>query len=160
MKCTTGMSDTDYINMAIDLSIENTSSGKGKPFGAIVVKNGQIIGKGVNDTVSSMDPTAHSEILAIRVACKHEQSMDLTGCVIYCSSEPCPMCTAAIHLVRIARVVYSVPSEIVGDYGLSDKSISEQLSLAKKDRVIKMEQIFIPLSIEPFKEWNKKNSQP
>src|SRR6188768_3598909 len=109
------MTDLDFIKIAVALSVENNDSGKGKPFGAIVVKNGNIIGKGVNLTLSTMDPTSHSEMLAIRAACQHEQSLDLTGCVIYCSSEPCPMCTAAIHLARIPRVVYSVPGETVAD---------------------------------------------
>src|SRR6187402_3286869 len=138
------MTDVDFIKIAVELSNENNESGKGKPFGAIVVKNGSIIGKGVNQTLISMDPTSHSEILALRMACQHEQSLDLTGSVIYCSSEPCPMCIAAIHLTRISRVVYSVPGETVGDYELSDKSIYEQLSLPKKERKLKMEQIFLP----------------
>jgi guanine deaminase len=151
------MTDLEFIKIAIDLSGENIDSGKSKPFGAVVVKNGHIIGRGVNQTLTTTDPTSHSEMLAIRMACQHEQSLDLTGCAIYCSSEPCPMCTAAIHLARISRVVYSVPAETVGDYELSDKSIYEQLSLPKKDRKLKMEQIFLPESVEIFKKWIEKN---
>jgi guanine deaminase len=154
------MTDLEFIKVAVDLSNENIDSGKGKPFGAIVVKDGFIIGKGVNQTLINFDPTSHSEMLAIRTACQQEQSLGLTGCVIYCSSEPCPMCTAAIHLARISRVVYSVPAETVGDYELSDKSIFEQLSLPRKDRKLRMEQIFIPESVETFKKWIEKNRRP
>jgi guanine deaminase len=153
------MTDLEFIKIAVNLSNENNDSGAGKPFGAIVVKNGEIIGKGVNQTLISMDPTSHSEMLAIRTACQHEKSLDLTGCAIYCSSEPCPMCTAAIHLARVSRVVYSVSSETVAEYEFSDKAIYEQLSLPKKDRKLRMEQMFLPESVEVFKKWIEKNIQ-
>lgn len=153
------MNDLDLIKMAIELSASNVESDGGKPFGAVVVKDGRVIGKGVNQSLSSMDPTSHSEMMAIRMACQQEQSLDLSGCVIYCSAEPCPMCTAAIHLARVSRVVYSVPGETVADYELSDRSIYEQLSLPKQNRKLKMEQLFVAESIDALKTWSEKHAR-
>ena len=102
-------SDTDFITQAIDLAQENSRSGENGPFGALVVKDGKVIGRGENRVVASCDPSAHAEIVAIREAGRALGSHDLTGCTIYSSCEPCPMCLSALVMNGI-QAVYSGPA--------------------------------------------------
>ena len=104
-----------FMSEAIRLAVENVRSGNGGPFGAIIVKNGKIIGKGVNKVTSSNDPTAHAEIIAIRDACKNLNSFQLDDCEIYTSCEPCSMCSGLIFLTKISTVVYGAPASYLVD---------------------------------------------
>ncbi|MDE6238868.1 MAG: nucleoside deaminase, partial [Muribaculaceae bacterium] len=97
--------DAKYMRMAIDLSVENVDNGGG-PFGAVIVRDGEIIATGVNRVVANNDPTAHAEVSAIRNACQHLQTYQLEGCTIYSSCEPCPMCLSAIYWAGIKRLCY------------------------------------------------------
>src|SRR5690242_9351594 len=91
---------------AIRLALDGVASGRGGPFGAVVVKDGQIIGRGQNEVTSTNDPTAHAEVIAIRQACKHQRTFHLTGCELYTSCEPCPMCLSAIYWAHIDRYYF------------------------------------------------------
>src|SRR5690625_4773038 len=96
---------TAFMQEAIDLACNNVTENKASPYGAVVVKNGKVIGRGTNDVVVNHDPTAHAEIQAIRAACEYLQSTDLSGCEIYASGEPCIMCVSAIYQSR-AKIIY------------------------------------------------------
>ena len=101
------MSDTDYMRIAIQLAKDGVAKGIAGPFGAIVVKDGQIIGQGQNRVIADNDPTAHAEVSAIRDACAQLEHFQLEGCTIYTSCEPCPMCLGAIYWARPSRIVYA-----------------------------------------------------
>src|ERR1700682_6805852 len=99
--------DNPFIARAIQLSIDNVLSGRGGPFGAVVVKDGKSVAEGANQVTSTNDPTAHAEVVAIRDACKNLGVFDLEGCEIYTSCEPCPMCLGAIYWARLSRVYFA-----------------------------------------------------
>src|SRR5262249_12839143 len=101
------MDRNELIFKAIQLAVENVQSGHGGPFGALVVKDGRIIASAANEVTSRLDPTAHAEIVAIRKACQVLKNFELSGCDIYCSCEPCPMCLGAIYWARPAHVYFA-----------------------------------------------------
>src|SRR6202140_4752318 len=101
------MSTEEHMRRAIALSLDMVRSGKGGPFGAVVVRDGKIIAEGFNQVTSSNDPTAHAEVVAIRLACQALEKFDLTGCEIYTSCEPCPMCLSAIYWARLDRIYFA-----------------------------------------------------
>ncbi|MDQ0495138.1 nucleoside deaminase [Paenibacillus brasilensis] len=148
------MSNENLMNQAIQLAQQNVVSGHGGPFGAIVVKDGKIIGSGVNEVTSSCDPTAHAEVQAIREACKHLNDFQLNGCVIYTSCEPCPMCIGAIYWARPDAVYYACTKEEAAIIGFDDQFIYEQIALPMEDRSIIMSQIYPPKSKLPFETWS------
>ena len=117
----------EYMEYAIDLSNKNIDSQDGGPFGACIVKDGKIIGKGSNHVLKDNDPTAHAEIVAIRDACKNIKSYDLTGCQLYTSCYPCPMCLSAIIWSNIKTVYYGNTKEDADDIGFRDDYIYEFL---------------------------------
>jgi guanine deaminase len=102
-----GKTDQEFMALAIDLSAEALDDNVGGPFGAIVVSGREVIGRGRNRVLADRDPTAHAEMLAIRAACKSVGDYRLHGCVVYSSSEPCPMCMAALYWARVDRVLYA-----------------------------------------------------
>ncbi|MGG1640709.1 nucleoside deaminase [Paenibacillus sp. NRS-1782] len=142
------------MTQAIQLAQQNVVSGHGGPFGAIVVKDGKIIGRGVNEVTSYCDPTAHAEVQAIREACKHLNDFQLNGCVIYTSCEPCPMCIGAIYWARPDAVYYACTKEEAAIIGFDDQFIYEQIALPMEDRSIIMSQIYSPKSKLPFETWS------
>ncbi|WP_025717400.1 nucleoside deaminase [Paenibacillus sp. 1-18] len=148
------MGNENLMNRAIQLAQQNVVSGHGGPFGAIVVKDGKIIGSGVNEVTSSCDPTAHAEVQAIREACKHLNDFQLNGCVIYTSCEPCPMCIGAIYWARPDAVYYACTKEEAAIIGFDDQFIYEQIALPMEDRSIIMSQIYPPKSKLPFETWS------
>lgn len=117
----------EFMELAIDLSDDNFDKNYGGPFGACVVKDGKIIGKGVNRVIKNNDPTAHAEIIAIRDACKNIKSYDLNGCEIYTSCYPCPMCLSAIIWSNIKKVYYANTKEDAADIGFRDDYIYEYI---------------------------------
>lgn len=121
---------------AIALSEENVKSGRGGPFGAVIVKDGKIIARGVNRVTTDNDPTAHGEIVAIRAACKTLNSFILSGCEIYSSCEPCPMCMAAIYWARAEKVYYAATREDASRAGFDDWIIYNELNLPIQERAI------------------------
>jgi tRNA(Arg) A34 adenosine deaminase TadA len=110
-----------FMQLAIQLSEQNVDQGKGGPFGAVVVKDGKVIAKSANKVTSSNDPTAHAEVSAIRAACKKLKTFDLSGCVIYTSCEPCPMCLGAIYWARLDKIYYANTKVDAAAIGFDDQ---------------------------------------
>ena len=140
---------------AIELSIKSVDSGTG-PFGAVIVKNNQIISEGYNKVTSSNDPTSHAEISAIRNACKKLNNFSLKGYDLYTSCEPCPMCLSAIYWARIDRVYYANTRKDAQKIDFSDSMIYEELNKTIKDRKIPMHQMMREEAIKAFEMWDKK----
>jgi guanine deaminase len=143
-----------FMEEAISLSIENAKKGGG-PFGAVIVKNNEIIARGVNRVTLNNDPTAHAEIQAIRKACQKIKSYDLSGCTIFSSCEPCPMCLGAIYWAHLDKVYYVNSRRDAQDIGFDDNFIYSELSLPVSKRTIP----FVHLEIEEakiaFQIWEK-----
>lgn len=142
-----------YMRMAIALSQKNVQEGTGGPFGAVIVKDGKIIAQCANSVTSSVDPTAHAEVSAIRLAAKTLQSFDLSGCTIYTSCEPCPMCLGAIYWARISKIYYAGTRNDAEEIGFDDKLIYDELSLPSDKRQLPSVQILRDESLEVFREW-------
>lgn len=121
------MTDQDFMREAIQLAFKGMRQGAGGPFGAVVVRDGEIIGRGFNRVAADNDPTAHAEIVAIRDACARLADFQLTDCTIYASCEPCPMCLSAIYWARIRRVVFAASGEDAAAAGFDDAWILEEL---------------------------------
>ncbi|HLW20234.1 MAG TPA: nucleoside deaminase [Cyclobacteriaceae bacterium] len=148
-----------YMQMAIDLSREGMMTGKGGPFGCIIVKDGEVVGKGCNSVASTNDPTAHAEVLAIRDACKNLGSFQLDGCELYTSCEPCPMCIGAIYWARPARVFFANDKKDAAEAGFDDNFIYEELNLPMEDRKIPMTRILHEDAPKVFQEWIYKDDK-
>ncbi len=146
----------EFLTAAIDLAREGMRANRGGPFGAVVVNDGQIVGRGCNQVTSTNDPTAHAEIVAIRDACQHLRTFSLAGCEIYASCEPCPMCLAAIYWARIERVYYGCSCTDADAIDFSDRLIRDELLLPTSARKVPL----IPLdkgeSLALFDEWRAK----
>lgn len=138
---------------AIKLSKENIEKGGG-PFGAIIVKNDKILSAAANSVTNDNDPTAHAEVNAIRKACKNLNTIDLSGCTIYTSCEPCPMCLGAIYWAHIEKVYYGNSKIDAGNYGFDDSFIYSEIELPLKKRKLKFEQLLPNEAIKTFKEWD------
>jgi guanine deaminase len=147
------MSDFQFMKQAIEVAQNNVLTSHGGPFGAIVVKDGKIIGIGRNEVTSSNDPTAHAEVQAIRDACRNLSDFQLTDCEIYTSCEPCPMCIGAIYWARPKAVYYACTKEDAAKIGFDDQFIYDQLSLPVEYRKIPMIKIFPPDGDLPFRTW-------
>lgn len=144
---------------AIRLSIENVVSGKGGPFAAVIVKEGQIIATGTNQVTSSNDPTAHAEVIAIRNACKVLGSFQLEGCDIYTSCEPCPMCLGAIYWARPARVYYGNTKTDAAAIGFDDSFIYDEIATPLPERSLPQEQLLGNEALEAFRRWQAKEDK-
>ena len=140
---------------AIEVALENVISNQGGPFGAIVVKDGKIIGTGRNEVTASNDPTAHAEVQAITAACQYLNDFQLFDCEIYTSCEPCPMCIGAIYWARPKAVYYACTKEDAAKIGFDDQFIYDQLSLPIDQRNITMIQISPNQYKLPFQTWEK-----
>ena len=149
------MKGFSFMEKAIEVALENVISNQGGPFGAIVVKDGKIIGTGRNEVTASNDPTAHAEVQAIRAACQYLNDFQLIDCEIYTSCEPCPMCIGAIYWARPKAVYYACTKEDAAKIGFDDQFIYEQLSLPIDQRNITMKQISPNQYKLPFQTWEK-----
>ncbi len=150
-------SDThnEYLNEAIQLAKENVTHGGG-PFGALIVKNGQIISRGVNQVTQKHDPTAHAEVEAIRKATEILGDFELKGCTLYSSCEPCPMCLGAIYWSRIDRLFFASTREDARLAGFSDADIYDDLYRNKEDRLLPTVQIKPENAGNEFAEWENR----
>jgi tRNA(Arg) A34 adenosine deaminase TadA len=148
--------DNPFMARAIQLSIENVYSGRGGPFGAVVVRNGVIIGEAANQVTSTNDPTAHAEVLAIREACRKLDAFDLVGCEIYTSCEPCPMCLGAIYWARLARVYFGNADADASKIGFDDSLIYSEITLPHSQRTIPMVQMMREEALAAFRAWENK----
>ena len=142
-----------FMREAIRLSIENVASGNGGPFGAVIVKDGEVIGRGVNEVTGVNDPTAHAEIVAIREACQNLNSFQLEGCEIYCSCEPCPMCLGAIYWARPAKIYYANTKKDAADIDFDDVFIYDELDLAIDQRKLPTIQLLQDEAQIAFSQW-------
>ncbi|KRT16194.1 guanine deaminase [Pedobacter ginsenosidimutans] len=143
----------EYMRMAIELSVQNVSESIGGPFGAVVVKDGRLIAKSANKVTSTNDPTAHAEVSAIRLACTELNSFDLSGCVIYTSCEPCPMCLGAIYWARIDKIYYANTKADAEHIGFSDKFIYEELDKPMENRSLPVIQLMRDEALSAFRLW-------
>jgi len=141
---------------AIQLSIDNVHSGRGGPFGAVVVKDGNIVAEGANQVTFTNDPTAHAEVLAIRDACKKIGSFDLAGCEIYTSCEPCPMCLGAIYWARLSRVYFANSGADASKIGFDDSLIYRELTQPHSQRKIPIIQMMREEALAAFRAWESK----
>jgi guanine deaminase len=144
-----------FMARAIQLSIENTRMGRGGPFGAVVVKDGKILAEAANNVTATNDPTAHAEILAIREACRKLGAFELTGCEIYTSCEPCPMCLGAMYWARPDRVYYGNTAADAAKVGFDDSFIYDEIPLPLDQRKIPMVRMMPEEAIEGFRAWEK-----
>ena len=150
------MDRNEFINRTIQLAIDNVNSGGGGPFAALVVKAGKVIAAGVNQVTSSLDPTAHAEVVAIRAACQALGHFELTGCEIYCSCEPCPMCLGAIYWSRPAHVFFAATAGAAADAGFDDSFIKQQVCLPFSQQELPIEQLVHVKALAPFEAWKAK----
>lgn len=141
---------------AIRLSIQKMRRGQGGPFGAVVVRRGQIVGRGFNRVTSSNDPTAHAEIVAIRDACKRLKTFKLDDCELYTSCEPCPMCLSAIYWARLHRVYYGNTRQDAAKIAFDDDFIYRQVAMPIKRRSLLMKPLLREEALAAFREWESK----
>ncbi|WP_368671738.1 nucleoside deaminase [Lewinella sp. W8] len=144
------------MRMAIEHARNGMNRNDGGPFGAVIVKNGEIVGSGNNMVTSINDPTAHAEVVAIRDACKRLGTFQLDDCVIYTSCEPCPMCIGAIYWARPNRVVYGCDRFNAASIGFDDDFIYKEIAKDRDARKIPMSQILGEEAKIVFDEWSKK----
>ncbi|MCC6460164.1 MAG: nucleoside deaminase [Saprospiraceae bacterium] len=145
-----------FLAQAIQLAQEGMSSNEGGPFGAIVVKDGQVVGRGNNRVTSSKDPTAHAEVVAIRDACARLNSFQLTDCVLYTSCEPCPMCLGAIYWARPKAVYFACTKDDAAAAGFDDSFIYQELDKTHTERKIPMFQGQREAALRVFTAWQSK----
>jgi len=153
------MSDKKFMHEAIELSVNNVKSGKGGPFGAVVVKDGKIIARAANSVTSTNDPTAHAEVNAIREACKVLNTHQLTGCEIYTSCEPCPMCLGAIYWARPDKVYYANTKLDAAAINFDDDFIYQEIAKPLDKREMKFIQLSREEALTAFDEWKKKTDK-
>jgi tRNA(Arg) A34 adenosine deaminase TadA len=155
------MSEKDeyFMRRAIALAQNGIDSNMGGPFGAIVVRDGKIIGEGCNRVTSTNDPTAHAEIVAIRSACQKLGSFQLDDCAIYTSCEPCPMCLGAIYWARPARVFFACTREDAADVGFDDDFIYEEISKNHDERQMKITNFLREEGLTVFENWANKTDK-
>ena len=152
------MTNQLLMQKAIALSIENIKRGGG-PFGAVIVKEGEIISTGANLVTINNDPTAHAEIIAIREAAHKLGTFDLSGCEIFTSCEPCPMCLSAIYWAHLDKIYYGNTKTDAKDIGFDDSLIYDELKLKPDNRKIKMEQLLPEEAIHAFEDWKNKTDK-
>ncbi|MCA1765859.1 MAG: nucleoside deaminase [Desulfobulbaceae bacterium] len=145
----------DFMKEAIRLSIEKMGNGDGGPFGAVVVRNGQIVSRGWNRVTSTNDPTAHAEIVAIRGACRELNTFWLGDCELYVNCEPCPMCLAAVYWAGIRKIYYGAVRQDAADVGFGDAYIAGELGKPASDRNIQVEQGMREEALAAFAIWDQ-----
>jgi guanine deaminase len=148
-----------FMQEAIKRAVENVRTGRGGPFAALVVKEGRVIAAGVNCVTLNNDPTAHAEVIAIREACRVLGTFQLTGCEIYTSCEPCPMCLGAIYWARPERAYFGATAGDAAAAGFDDSFIYDELKRAHAERRIPFEPMMREAALEPFREWERKGNR-
>ncbi|MBP3643426.1 MAG: nucleoside deaminase [Alistipes sp.] len=147
--------DKKFMQLAIDLSIENVAQGGG-PFGAVIVRNGEIIATGTNRVTENCDPTAHAEVSAIRAACAKLGDFKLSGCTIYSSCEPCPMCLSALYWAGVERIFYGNTKQDAKSINFDDSFIYDQIALDYSERAIPCVNFMREEALAGFKAWVEK----
>ncbi len=147
--------NNDFMLEAIKLAAQGMKERGAGPFGALIVKAGKIVGRGINQVTSTCDPTAHAEISAIRDACKTLKTFKLDDCEIYTTCEPCPMCLGAIYWSRLQKIYYAAEQEDAAKYGFDDQLFYEEIKKPLNSRKIHMIQVFQKDALELFKTWDQ-----
>jgi guanine deaminase len=148
--------ENSFMARAIQLSLDNVLSGQGGPFAAVIVKDGNIIAEGVNRVTLTNDPTAHAEVTAIREACQKMGTFELTGCEIYTSCEPCPMCLGAIYWARLARIYFGNLASDAAKIGFDDSFIYREFAQDVARRSIPMIPMMRDQALAAFRAWQEK----
>jgi len=143
---------------AIALAVENVANGGG-PFGAVIARDGEIVAEGVNRVTASHDPTAHAEVSAIRAACSQLQTFDLTGCEIYTSCEPCPMCLGAIYWAHLDRIYYGANQHDAAAINFDDAFIYRELAVPVEQREKQMTALLPSEALAAFEAWRQKDDK-
>ncbi len=150
---TSSLPNPEFLRRAIALATGNVVSGKGGPFGAVVVKDGHIIGEGANSVTSTNDPTAHGEVNAIRAACKALDTFTLAGCQLYTSCEPCPMCLAASHWARLDAIYFGASAADAARAGFDDAFLYEEFRKDPVARTLPAKQLLADEAWSSFAAW-------
>lgn len=151
--------DKRFMERAIELARRGVAANDGGPFGAVVVRDGEIVGEGNNRVTSTNDPTAHAEIIAIRNACQRLGTFQLDGCLIYTSCEPCPMCLGAIYWARPKGVFYACTRDDAAKIGFDDRFIYEELQKANVEREMVLVSIMRDEALAVFNTWSAKSDK-
>lgn len=151
--------DRKFLRQAIELAKRGIEEGVGGPFGCIVVRDGEVVGKGSNLVTSTNDPTAHAEVVAIRDACRHLGNYQLTDCDVYTSCEPCPMCLGALYWARPRRVIYASTRDEAAAAGFDDAFIYLEINVAAGERKIPFEHQFLAEAAALFGLWKEKGDK-
>ncbi|MBI5363921.1 MAG: nucleoside deaminase [Planctomycetes bacterium] len=141
------------MQQAIELALEGVRGNQGGPFGALVVKDGVVVGRGVNRVTSTLDPTAHAEVVAIREACQASKSFTLAGCELYTTCEPCPMCLAAAYWARVERVVYACDRADAARAGFDDDVFYHEFEKPPAERKLALVQLARSEALAVFQAW-------
>jgi len=150
--------DAHYMELAIRLAEENIDHGGG-PFGAVIVRQGEVIATGTNRVVPDNDPTAHAEVLAIRRACQRLGTFSLAGCTVYSSCEPCPMCLSALYWAGVSRICYGNTKADAQAIDFDDSFIYDQLDLSYTQRAIPCEHFMRDRALKAFQKWADKEDK-
>lgn len=151
--------DAAFMDLAIQLATENVLSGAGGPFGAVIVRNGEVIATGANSVTESCDPTAHAEVLAIRNACRELKSFQLKDCEIYTSCEPCPMCMGAIYWARLSAVYYANTKTDAAEAGFDDAFIYREFAVSPEQRSLAMIHLPRTNATQSFECWKQSGNK-
>jgi guanine deaminase len=149
------MDASRHMRRAIELAKENVRNRQGGPFGAVIVRGGQVIAEGTNLVTSQNDPTAHAEVVAIRRACEKLGHFELRGCELYTSCEPCPMCLGAIYWARLGSLFFACTREDAAAAGFDDRFIYDQIPLAAEDRNLHTSSLLRDEGLEAFRVWSE-----
>lgn len=150
--------DMRFMNMAAELAEKNIDEGGG-PFGAVIVRDGEVVATGVNRVTADNDPTAHAEVNAIRSACRKEHTFNLAGCVVYTSCEPCPMCLSALYWAGVSRIYYGNTKDDAEAINFSDSFIYRELDKPKAERMIPCIKMDGTRTIKAFEKWKAKEDK-
>jgi guanine deaminase len=150
------MPAADHMRRAIALSLEMMRTNRGGPFGAVIVRDDTVIAEGFNQVTSTNDPTAHAEVVAIRRACQALNTFDLTGCEIYTSCEPCPMCLSSIYWARLSRIYFANDRVAAARIGFRDDFLYNEIPLALDQRSIPILPLLPAEGWAAFEEWDRK----
>lgn len=148
-----------FLQQAIALAIENAESGQGGPYGAVIVKDNRLVAASGNKVTRNIDPTAHAEVMAIRLACKKLNDFQLQGCILYSSCEPCPMCLGAIYWARLAKVYFACSRHDAAAANFDDSFIYDEISVLPHQRRIAMLHLNLPEAMQPFNIWAQKSDK-
>jgi len=145
-----------FMRRAIELARQGVEDNRGGPFGCVIAKDGEIVGEGCNQVTSANDPTAHAEITAIRAACRNLNSFQLTGCTVYTSCEPCPMCLGAIYWARPAAIYFAGTRDDAAAAGFDDELFYDEIDRPNDERQLKLQPMLRDEARAVFEEWVEK----